>query len=82
MDYYRSVLPEIEEFDGFCSASLLVDHLGGRAVACSTYDSPTRWRASAGATELRSHGLRDLGAEDDVGEFDLALAHLHVPELV
>ena len=85
IDYYRwSVLPEIEEFDGFCSASLMVDAASARAVASVTYDSPAAMERSAGAARsLRTAMLRDLGLDqDDVGEFELALAHLHVPELV
>jgi hypothetical protein len=35
------------------------------------------------ATELRSRRVRELGAEViDVAEFELAIAHLRVPELV
>jgi len=35
------------------------------------------------ATELRSRRVRDLGAEVvDVAEFELAIAHLRVPEVV
>lgn len=84
--FYRSaVLPELEELDGFCSASLLVDHPAGRrAVSCSTFDSMEALaRNRDRASELRSKRVRDLGAEViDVAEFELAIAHLRVPELV
>jgi hypothetical protein len=86
LDFYRtSVLPEMENLDGFCSASLLVDHPAcRRAVSCSTFDSMDAMaRNRDRATELRSRRVRDLGAEViDVAEFELALAHLRVPELV
>lgn len=86
LDFYRSsVLPEMEELDGFCSASLLVDHPAcRRAVSCSTFDSMDAMaRNRDRATELRSRRVRDLGAEViDVAEFELAIAHLRVPELV
>ncbi|MGZ4512352.1 MAG: hypothetical protein ACXVX7_15760 [Mycobacterium sp.] len=86
LDFYRmSVLPEMEDLDGFCSASLLVDHPAcRRAVSCSTFDSVGAMaRNRDRATELRSRRVRELGAEVvDVAEFELAIAHLRVPELV
>ncbi len=86
LDFYRtSVLPEMENLDGFCSASLMVDHPAcRRAVSCSTFDSlDAMARNRDRATELRSRRVRDLGAEVlDVAEFELAIAHLRVPELV
>ena len=86
MDFYRSsVLPEMENLDGFCSASMMVDHPAcRRAVSCSTFDSMEAMaRNRDRATELRSRRVRELGAEViDVVEFELAIAHLRVPELV
>jgi hypothetical protein len=86
VDFYRtSVLPELENLDGFCSASLMVDHPAcRRAVSCSSFDSMDAMaRNRDRATELRSRRVRDLGAEVlDVAEFELAIAHLRVPELV
>lgn len=86
LDFYRTaVLPEMEELDGFCSASLLVDHPAHRrAVSCLTFDSAEAMaRNRDRATELRSKRVRDLGAEVvDVAEFELAIAHLRVPELI
>jgi hypothetical protein len=86
LDFYRtSVLPEMENLEGFCSASLMVDHPAcRRAVSCSTFDSiDAMARNRDRATELRSRRIRDLGAEViDVAEFELAIAHLRVPERV
>ena len=86
LDFYRTaVLPELENLDGFCSASLMVDHPAcRRAVSCSTFDSMDAMaRNRDRATELRSRRVRDLGAEVvDVVEFELAIARLRVPELV
>jgi heme-degrading monooxygenase HmoA len=86
IDFYRMfVLPEMESLDGFCSASLMVDHPAcRRAVSCSTFDSMDAMaRNRDRATELRSRRVRELGAEViDVAEFELAIAHLRVPELV
>ena len=40
IEFYReSVLPAIEELEGFCSASLMIDRTSWRAVSSSTFDS-------------------------------------------
>jgi hypothetical protein len=86
LDFYRTaVLSEMEQLDGFCSASLMVDHpTARRAVSCSTFDSVDAMALNRDrATELRSRRARDLGAEIiDVAEFELSIAQLRVPELV
>jgi len=83
-DFYKSaVLPSMEGLDGFCSASLMVDRASGRAVSSATFDSRDAMdRNREPARSLRATRLRELGADQlDVGEFELALAHLRVPEL-
>ncbi len=85
IEFYReSVLPGIEELEGFCSASLMIDRASWRAVSSSTFASrEAMQRNEDRARSLRTSRLRDLGADQhDVGEFELALAHLRVPELV
>ena len=85
IDFYRSeVLPALENLDGFCSASFLIDRSTGRAVSSATFDSRDAMdRNRDKATELRNTRTRELGADIvDVGEFELALAHLRVPESV
>ncbi|MDN5747112.1 MAG: hypothetical protein L0H64_01050 [Pseudonocardia sp.] len=84
VDVYRmAMLPEMQDFEGFCSASLLVDRASGLAVSSVTYDSHEameRSRAQAGT--LREMGAREAGVEVvEICEFDLALAHLRVPEM-
>ena len=86
LEFYRTaVFPEMEKLEGFCSSSLMIDHPAyRRAVSCSTFDSMAAMaRNRDQATELRSRRVRDLGAEVvDVAEFELAIAHLRVPERV
>ncbi|BBY08339.1 hypothetical protein [Mycobacterium noviomagense] len=85
IEFYReSVLPDIENLEGFCSASLMIDRTSWRAVSSSTFDSmEAMQRNDDKARSLRTALLRDLGTDQyDVGEFELALAHLRVPELV
>lgn len=85
LDVYKMVtLPAMEEFEGFCSASLLIDRASGRSVSTATYESAalleaTRERAMA----RRDQTMKEIGGTVlDVAEFELALAHLHVPETV
>ena len=77
-------LPTAEGMDGFCSASLMVDRQSGRAVSSVTWDSRQAMeRSREAATQLRTRVAEGAGAQiEDVAEFDLALAHLRVPELV
>ena len=84
IDTYRmALLPALEEIDGFCSASLMVDPPTGRAVSSVTYASRDALVASRSAAEgLRTRTSGDIAATViDVGEFELALAHLHVREM-
>ncbi|MGV0994178.1 MAG: hypothetical protein ACOYBX_00775 [Mycobacterium sp.] len=79
-----SVLPAIEEFEGFCSASVLADVGSRRAVISASYDSAEALdHTRESARSLRTARLRQLGADQlDVGEFELAIARLRVPEMV
>jgi hypothetical protein len=84
IDFYKDeVLPALEKLEGFCSASLLINRSTGRAVSSSTFDSREAMERNRDrATELRNARTRELGADIlDVGEFELAIAHLRVPEM-
>ena len=82
--YKKSVLPDLEALDGFCSASLLVDRASGRAVTCTSFDSlDAMQRSREQATASKNTKILEVGAEElDDGEFELRLAHLRAPELV
>jgi hypothetical protein len=85
LERFRStLLPQIETFDGFCSVSVLVDRLDRRICSTTTFDSTDALHASReSAAALRERSARDSGVEFlRVAEFELALAHLRVPELV
>jgi hypothetical protein len=62
---------------------LLINRSSGRAVSSTTFDSREAMERNADqAKELRNARTRELGADIlDVAEFDLALAHLRVPEM-
>jgi heme-degrading monooxygenase HmoA len=84
VDMFRSeVLPAVEEMDGFCSASLLLDRRSGRAVSSTAWDSRAAMAASRDAAmRLRADVTQRFGAQiTDVAEFEIALAHLRVPEM-
>jgi hypothetical protein len=84
VDVYRiGLLPVMQDYDGFCSASLLVDRPSGLAVSSVTYDSlQSMQRSREKADALREAAAREAGVEIvEVCEFELALAHLRVPEM-
>jgi hypothetical protein len=83
-DVFRmAVLPKAQDFDGFCSASLLISRDTGRAVATVTFERREQLEASReAAAGIREAACRDIGAEvDDVAEMEVAFAHLHLPEM-
>ena len=85
IEYYKtSVLPDLENLDGFCSASLLIDRTTGRGVSTSTFDSREAMeRSRERMSALKASKMPEVGVEElDECEFELALAHLRVPELV
>lgn len=84
IDLFRMVvLPQVQEFDGFCGASLMVDRASGRLVATFAFDHLGAVQASRdAATGIRERVARELGATvDGVEEMEIAFAHLHVPEM-
>lgn len=78
-----AALPRMDEIDGFCSASMMVDHAAGRAVVSVTFDSrDTLERDRDLLDERRATTIREMGATMlDTCDFDLAIAHLNVPEM-
>lgn len=84
VDMFRlGVLPRMQELDGFCSASMLIDREAGRAVGTVAFDSREALEASRDAARrIREHAVSEVGATvDAVEEMEIAFAHLHVPEM-
>ncbi|MGO4613491.1 antibiotic biosynthesis monooxygenase [Nocardia sp. 2YAB30] len=77
------VLPETEMIDGFRSASLFVDRATGRVVGATVWASREALDNSREkADQIRAAATRRMGADVlEVAEFDLAFAHLRVPEM-
>ncbi len=83
-DVFRMVvLPKVEQWDGFCSASLLLSRDSGRAVSTFTFATRTQMEATRDAADtLRAAASSNIGANvDAVAEMEVAFAHLHVPEM-
>lgn len=84
VDVFRlTTMPALDDFAGFCSASLLVNRADGRVLVTVAYDSREALaRTRDQAEALRSRSAADIGGTvHDVREFDLVMAHLHVPEM-
>ncbi|WP_208024371.1 hypothetical protein [Amycolatopsis pithecellobii] len=84
VDSFRMIaLPEIEQSEGFCSASMMINRGSGLAVSSVAFESLEAMRAARErADEVRARVTSQAGAEVlEVREFELALAHLRVPEL-
>ena len=82
--YRESLMPWWEETPGFCSNSLMVDRRDGRCASAVVFED----RAAMAGTRDQFTTLREEFASRmemevlEVAEFDLALAHLRVPETV
>ena len=77
-------MPQLDDLPGFCSVSIMTRPADGTTVAAVAYDS---WadleRAAEGSRVFREEFGPSLGIEVlDTAEFDLALAHLQVPETI
>jgi len=81
--YRATILPALEELEGFCSGSLLVDRASGRGVAAATFDNAEAIERNKDELDkLKATGSQEANAEVlDQGDFELAVAHLRVPEM-
>ncbi|MBE1877265.1 antibiotic biosynthesis monooxygenase [Myceligenerans pegani] len=84
IDLFRmAALPQIQEFDGFCGASLMVDRGAGRIVGTAAFDGLGGIEASRDmAADVRERIASEVDATvEGVEEMEVAFAHLHVPEM-
>jgi heme-degrading monooxygenase HmoA len=84
LELYRAgMLPQIEQFEGFASASLLIDRSTGRAALSVAFDSREAMEGTRAAAQSMREQAEQAGIHvDEMAEFELAVAHLHIPELV
>ncbi|MGE0219924.1 hypothetical protein [Mycolicibacterium sp.] len=82
--FKTAVLPALEELEGHCSTSLMVDRAHARAVVSTAYDSAEALeRNRARLDALRDATITQTGAHIlEECDFELVIAHLRVPELV
>ena len=85
INFFRdTVMTHLEDYDGFCSASMLVDRATGQCCGTARFDS----REDLEATREMAQGMRERRSQEgnvefgDVEECELVIAHLRVPELV
>jgi quinol monooxygenase YgiN len=78
------VMPRLQDLDGFCSVSLFIDREQGRGVTATVYrDRAALDSARPPMQQIREGALEQLSLELlDVAEFEVAYAHLRVPETV
>jgi heme-degrading monooxygenase HmoA len=83
-NFRDELMPQLEQTSGFCSASLLLNRSTGTGCATTTWESRDAMAASrSAANDMRNRSAGASGGQlIDVHEFDLAYAHLHVPEMV
>jgi hypothetical protein len=85
VDGFRTnIVPRIGGLSGFCSVSLLVNRENGRCAIATVYeDRQTMNRAKGQAQAMREEFTTHMGMHiTEVAEFDVALAHLRIPETV
>jgi len=77
------VLPALRQAPGFCSASVLVNRSSGLGCATTAWETRGAMKASrSAADDMRSRAVSDAGGQIvEVHEFELAYAHLRVPEM-
>jgi len=85
VDAYKAhVMPLLEDVDGFCSSSMLINRAAGMLCGTASFESMAVIEANREfAAAQRAAMTERMGTEFiDVVEFELAVHHLRVPELV
>jgi hypothetical protein len=82
--YRDSLMPWWEQTEGFCSNSFLVDRREGRCSSTVVFESREAMAQTRDQfTTLREEFVQRMAMDIlEVAEFDMALAHLRVPETV
>ena len=84
VDSFRMVLmPRLQEMPGFCSLNFMVDRMRNRGVGTVTYENRAALERSREMTmRMREEVVPGIPATiTETAEFELVMAHLHVPEM-
>jgi heme-degrading monooxygenase HmoA len=83
VEVFKASLPAMQQLDGLCSASLLVDKASGRGVSSMAFESAEAIeRNRAEMDRLRGSASAEAAAQiSEERDFELVIAHLRVPEM-
>jgi len=83
IEVFKAALPAMQEIEGHCSASLLVNRASGRGVSSVAYESADAIeRNRAEMDRLRGSVSEEAAARiTEEHDFELVIAHLRVPEM-
>jgi heme-degrading monooxygenase HmoA len=83
IEVFKAALPAMQEIEGHCSASLLVNRASGRGVSSVAYESAeVMERNQAEMDRLKGSVSEEAAARiTEEHDFELVIAHLRVPEM-
>ena len=83
IEVFKAALPAMQEIEGHCSASLLVNRTSGRGVSSVAYENAeVMERNQAEMDRLKGSVSADAAARiTEEHDFELVIAHLRVPEM-
>jgi heme-degrading monooxygenase HmoA len=83
IEVFKAALPAMQELEGHCSASLLVDRASGRGVSTVAYESADAMERNHAEMDRLKGSVTDEAAAQilDEHDFELMIAHLRVPEM-
>ena len=82
IDMVRASMSEMDQVEGFCGASLFVNRDQGMAVISTSWVDRATLEATREGVQMRQQTARGAGLDIlEVAEFELAMAHLRVPEM-
>jgi quinol monooxygenase YgiN len=83
IEVFKSALPAMQQLEGLCSASLLVDRASGRGVTSVAFESADAMERNREEMERLKGSVSEEAAAliFEERDFELVIAHLRVPEM-